>query len=116
VDKKTEFRMAMIENVYLAVLRQCGYDARTFLAMIAEKGGWQTAKGLLHGSAQSGFRGLRRLGRRDRSLEHLVIQPQWCELFTPDEIDAALQRLRRKRTKKTRRASHTCDAPECPLR
>jgi hypothetical protein len=106
VDKKVAFQVALIEEVYLAVLRQCDFDARRFLALIASKGGWKTAKDLLRGSPPTGLRGLNRLGRLDLSLEHLVIQPQWRDgdekLFTPDEIGTALQRLRRRRKRPER--------------
>ncbi len=62
-DIVSAFHAAMVENIYLAVLRECRYDARSFLVMIATSDGLKTAKLLLKkGSVQTGFRGLRRKG------------------------------------------------------
>jgi len=113
-----EFQIAAIETVYLAVLKECSYDEKVFLKMIAESGARNAAKSLLAAShVQSGLRGLRRLGRLDLTVEHLVIQPRWNDLFSNDERQAAIDRLR-KRAQRTKPAKqvHRCEAEDCPLR
>src|SRR5208337_4671097 len=91
-----EFQAAAIEEVYLRILRECGLKEDEFLKMIAQSSAVAAAKSLLApGSVQVGFRGLKRRGRADLSVEHLVIQPKWCPLFTDDELALAKQRLRR---------------------
>ncbi len=111
-DLEREFQTAAIE-VYLAVLRECRYDEKVFLNMVATMGARNAAKALLRGYLQSGLRGLRRLGRLDLSVEHLVIQPRWRDLFEDYELKEARMRLK-KRAKPT--ANHRCEAEGCPLR
>jgi hypothetical protein len=114
-----EFQSAAIEEVYLRILHELGIREDTFLKMIAETSALEAAKALLSpGSVQVGFRGLRRLGRTDLSVEHLVLQPKWRPLFSNDEIASAKQRLERHtvRKSKRRRPLHRCSAgPGCPL-
>jgi hypothetical protein len=109
-----EFQIAAIEEVYLAVLKECRYNEKVFLKMIADSGARNATKALLvPGGVQSGLRGLRRLGRLDLSVEHLVIQPRWRDLFKGYEREEARMRLQ-KRAKPT--ADHQCEAEDCPLR
>jgi hypothetical protein len=112
-DLEREFQVAAIE-MYLAVLKECLYDEKVFLRMIAESGARNASKFLLAPThVQSGLRGLRRLGRLDLSVEHLVIQPRWSRLFAKQEREVARMRLK-KRAKPT--AGHRCEAEDCPLR
>jgi len=112
-DLEREFQIAAIE-MYLTVLRECRYHEKVFLNMVANLGARNAAKALLGTrDVQSGLRGLRRLGRLDLSVEHLVIQPRWRDLFKDYEREEARMRLR-KRAKPT--ADHRCEAEDCPLR
>jgi hypothetical protein len=113
-DLEREFQVAAIE-MYLAVLRECRYHEKVFLNMVAKSGARNAAKALLvpRRGVQPGLRGLRRLGRLDLSVEHLVIQPRWRDLFNDDERKEARMRLK-KRAKPT--ANHRCEAEDCPLR
>lgn len=112
-DLERQFQIAAIET-YLAVLKECLYDEKVFLKMVAESGARKAAKSLLEPAhVQSGLRGLRRLGRLDLSVEHLVIQPRWSGLFSRDEREIARMRLQ-KRARPT--AAHRCEAEDCPLR
>jgi hypothetical protein len=112
-DLEREFQVAAIE-MYLAVLKECLYDERVFLRMIAASGARRAAKSLLEPAhVQSGLRGLRRLGRLDLTVEHLVIQPRWSGLFSKDEREVAKMRLKKRATPT---AAHRCEAEDCPLR
>jgi len=120
-DLERQFQIAAIE-VYSTVLKECGYDEKVFLKMIAALGARNAAKCLLGSRhVQSGLRGLRRLGRLDLSVEHLVIQPRWGDLFEKCEREEARMRLeKRARMRRKRRATptakHRCEAEDCPLR
>lgn len=112
-DLEQQFQIAAVE-IYLAVLKECRYDEKVFLKMIADSGARKAAKSLLSPRhVQSGLRGLRRLGRLDLSVEHLVIQPRWSDLFEEYEREEAIMRLK-KRAKPT--TEHRCEAGDCPLR
>ncbi len=110
-DLEREFQVAAIK-MYLAVLEECRYNEEFFLKMVASLGARNAAKALLAGYVQSGLRGLNRLGRLDLSVEHLVIQPRWRNLFTDYEREEARMRLQR-RARPT--ADHRCEANDCPL-
>jgi len=113
-DLEREFQSAAIE-MYLAFLKGCGYNEKVFLKMVADSGARKAAKALLASrrGVQPGLRGLNRLDRLDLSVEHLVIQPRWRDLFDDDERKEARMRLK-KRARPT--ADHRCEADDCPLR
>ncbi|WP_438387942.1 GmrSD restriction endonuclease domain-containing protein [Actinopolyspora saharensis] len=70
------------------------YTATYFLSMLAEHGGVSTARKLLSGSAVSdGFAALWERGRLDLTVEALVTQPRFAELFSAEEIKSAQHRL-----------------------
>lgn len=102
--------------MYLAILEKCNIDENVFLRMVAESDAVRAVKALLRpGAVQVAFRGLRRRGRADLSVEHLVIQPHWHDLFTDAEMKTAKSRLQRNTPRKADK-SHSCEAKaECPL-
>jgi len=54
----------------------------------------QAAKSLLHAEGYSeGLTALWELGRLDITMEAVVIQQPWCELFTDEELATARTRL-----------------------
>jgi hypothetical protein len=71
-----------------------GYRPTFFLKMLAEHGGVETARRLVRGSATSGFETLWEHGRLDLSVEALILQPQWRELFSDEEAKIARRRLK----------------------
>jgi hypothetical protein len=80
-------------NIYLAA-KKLKYNASYFWQMICEKGGYETAKHLLHtGDPSDGFSRLWELGRLDLSVEAHVIKPEYEELFTDEERAVCKQRL-----------------------
>lgn len=62
--------------------------------MIAEHGAVSTAKRLIKtGDIQSGLLRLLTLGRPDLTIESIVINNKWQEIFTDDERELARWRL-----------------------
>jgi len=70
------------------------YFANYFKGMLDQYGGVDAAKRLLISSQpQTGLFRLWELKLLDSSMEALVIQERFCDLFTPEEIHQARQRL-----------------------
>ena len=92
-DIERHFHTAMT-GIYRTAKDAAGYDAKYFLQMLAEHGGLETARRLLHADTVSdGYTELWKRHRLDLTVEALVIRPQWKELFTDEERSIALQRL-----------------------
>ncbi|MET8046574.1 hypothetical protein ABZU75_03165 [Streptosporangium sp. NPDC005286] len=88
-----EFNEAM-RSVYDRARAEANYHATYFLSMLAEHGSLATARKLLHAPAVSdGFAALWERGRLDLTVEALVVQPRFADLFTPAEIEIAHHRL-----------------------
>ncbi len=93
-EREDLFHRAMV-SVYERARDEAGYNATRFLQMVAERGGLETARQLLNAAAVSdGFTALWEKGRLDLSVEFQMLQPQFEDLFTEDERETALQRLR----------------------
>ena len=74
--------------------RQRGYVATYFLQMLEEHGGRETARRLLAKSEpQSGLFELWQLNLLHESMEAVVLQEKYRELFTNDELAEAYRRL-----------------------
>ncbi|GAA4188084.1 hypothetical protein GCM10022252_22730 [Streptosporangium oxazolinicum] len=88
-----EFNEAM-RSVYDRARSEANYHATYFLSMLAEHGSLATARKLLHAPAVSdGFAALWERGRLDLTVEALVVQPRFADLFTPAEVEIAHHRL-----------------------
>ncbi|QNU65417.1 hypothetical protein EHE19_010755 [Ruminiclostridium herbifermentans] len=84
-----------MKNIYIRADKECGYRATRFLQMLNEKGGVNTAKILISKpGGTEGFAKLWELGRLELSVEALVIQDEFQELFTQEEIDSCIERLK----------------------
>ena len=72
-----------------------GYTPTRFLQMVRQHGGVEACKLLLRPEipASHGFCRLRELGRLDLSVEHIAQSPEWADLFTVAEKDAARWRI-----------------------
>jgi len=70
-----------------------GYRPNLFRRMLAEHGGLETARRLVHGSATSGFETLWEHKRLDLSVEALILDRRWRALFTTEELAIARKRL-----------------------
>lgn len=87
------FHEAMI-GIYKSAVKECNYRAARFLQMVVEMGGVAAARKLLSGAEmQSGLFELFECGRLDLTVETLVLQPEYRELFTPGELAEAKRRL-----------------------
>lgn len=92
-DLARTFHAAML-TLYKQALTETGYNASQFAAMISERGGLQTAKDLLASSGVSqGFTTLWEKGRLDLVVEAVVLDPQYQELFSDEELEVARERL-----------------------
>jgi uncharacterized LabA/DUF88 family protein len=90
---KSDFHEAML-NIYRRAKSECRYDAKVFLGMVVEHGGLEAAKRLLHApDVQEGFTRLWECGRLDLTMEALIIQDPWNQLFTAEELAIAKRRL-----------------------
>ncbi|MEZ0382115.1 DUF262 domain-containing protein [Mycobacterium sp. pW045] len=81
-------------DLYRRGLAEADYNATYFRSMLAELGPLATAHKLLAAPAVSdGFAALWERGRMDLTVEAVVVEPQFAELFNADEIAAARRRL-----------------------
>ena len=90
---EAEFSQRM-KAVYERGRSEAGYNASYFVSMLAQHGPQETAHRLLASPAISdGFAELWERGRLDLTVEALVVEPKFSELFTPNEIEVAQKRL-----------------------
>src|SRR5437867_1583410 len=88
------FHKAMLA-IYTRAKSECNYNATRFLNMVSESGGLKAAQNLLHANAVSvGFTALWERHRLDLTVEAVVLDPTWKELFTADELAIAKKRLK----------------------
>ena len=88
-----EFHEAMMD-IYHSAKRECNYNSKYFLRMISEYGSIETAHRLLSGpEPQSGFTRMWECERLELTVECLVLNPRFQELFEDHELEAARHRL-----------------------
>lgn len=88
-----QFHKEMV-SIYQTARDECGYNATRFLNMVANDGGLHTAHVLLATDEPSdGFEKLWECGRLDLTVENLVLNPMYRELFSESELEVAKQRL-----------------------
>jgi hypothetical protein len=81
-------------DVYRKARKQAGYSASYFLQLVEEVGGLEAARKLLHAeSVSSGFNALWEKGRLDLTVEAVVLQDRFAELFSDEEVTIARDRL-----------------------
>jgi hypothetical protein len=92
-DLRRRFDREM-RGVYERARSEAGYNATYFLSMLAEHGGLGTAHRLLAGrDISDGFSALRERRRVDLTVEALVLQTAYAELFSDEELETARRRL-----------------------
>ena len=92
-DLEREFDMAMM-NIYHRAKSEAGYNATRFLQMLQEHRGLETARILLHSPHVSdGYTSLWERGRLDLTVEALILERKWNQLFSDQERRIALNRL-----------------------
>ena len=85
------FDEAMMQ-IYLVAKNQAAYNATRFFQMLGEHGGVETARRLLP-HMSDGFTQLWQRNRLDLTVESLILEPQWHDLFSDDEREMARRRL-----------------------
>ena len=91
-DVRRDFDQAMM-LIYVQAKQQAGYTATRFHQMLTEYGGVETARRLLP-RMSDGFEELWRRSRLDLTVEALVLEPRWDDLFSEEEREMARRRLR----------------------
>jgi len=92
-DAATEFSQRM-KAVYDRGRSEAAYNASFFLNMLSQYGPQETAHKLLASPAISdGFAELWERGRLDLTVEALVVDPKFSDLFSESEIEVARRRL-----------------------
>lgn len=92
-DLENRFHDAMLD-VYQRAKAEAGYNASRFLSMVAEQGGYEAARTLLHASNVSdGYTALWQRKRLDLTVEAVILKHEWRDLFSEFERDIARQRL-----------------------
>ena len=87
------FHRAMVA-IYDYVLLERRYDADRFLRLLVTDGGVKTAKDFLNSPGFGpGFEGLWKQGPFEKTLEYLVLQACFADLFTDAEKETARNRL-----------------------
>jgi hypothetical protein len=90
---------AEMEAIYTTVGAELGYWASRYLQSIRRKGGLRTAQDLLKPKRSkdiaSGLRSLIDAGHPEFTVEYLVLQPEYANLFTAAELSEAQRRLQR---------------------
>jgi hypothetical protein len=88
-----EFNEATLEG-YRFLVRTIRYQAKAFLNMVVMDGGEVTAHALLRTpNVSDGFERLRRENMLQHSIEALVLNPRYAELFAQHELEIARTRL-----------------------
>ena len=91
LDKR--FTEAMF-GIYKRAIREVDYHASRFHQMITEDGGCETARTLIHAPQTSeGYTALWERHRLDLTVEALILEPEWHDLFTDADRQAARTRL-----------------------
>ncbi|GGN19930.1 hypothetical protein GCM10011609_71330 [Lentzea pudingi] len=88
-----EFHEATLEG-YRFLVRTIRYQAKAFIHMVTMNGGEATAHTLLRTPTVSdGFERLRRENMLQHSIEALVLNPRYAELFAEHELEIARRRM-----------------------
>lgn len=88
-----KFDTAMM-GIFQRALSEVNYRAARFHQMLCDHGGLETARILLHSNNVSeGYTALWERNRLDLTVEALVLQSQWNDLFTEDDREIARKRL-----------------------
>ncbi len=97
-ELEKRFDEAMMD-VYCRAKTEADYTATRYFQMLNDHRGVETARILLRANGESeGFTALWERGRLDLSVEALIFDhPEYHPLFTPDEREAARQRLHKYR-------------------
>ncbi len=84
-----------MNNIYITAKKELNYNASRFIQLVAREGGRKAAKQLISKSGNTyGFEVLWENKRLDLSVEALVLNPEFHELFTEEERAICRNRLK----------------------
>ncbi len=93
-ELERRFDLAMM-GIYHRAWDEARYRATRFHQMLCDHGGLETAQLLLHSNHVSeGYTALWERGKLNLTVEALVLQPEWHDLFTDEEREIASKRLK----------------------
>lgn len=88
-----QFEEELIKKCEIAQ-KQCGYKPTRFLQTISKFGGVKTAKEILRkGKVSDGFETLQQAGLIELTMEAMIIDKKYGELFTDDEVNSCYELL-----------------------
>ena len=91
LEKK--FEEELIKNCQVAQ-KEYEYNPTRFLQTVERFGGVKTAKEIMRkNNTFDGFDKLQKAGRIDLTMEAVVANPKYAELFTDDEVNACFELL-----------------------
>jgi hypothetical protein len=84
-----------MRDIYFTAKKELKYNASRFMQLVASEGGIKAAKQLISKTGGTyGFEVLWENGRLDLSVEALVLNPEYKELFTHEEREICTSRLK----------------------
>ena len=92
MDLKHQFHKALLDTCQ-RTKRETTYNPTGFFQMLTRQNGVIVAKSILRGKDQSGLSRLWEEGRLDLSMEALILDAHYKDLFTDEEREIARQRL-----------------------
>jgi len=88
-----QFEEELIKKCELAQ-KQCGYRPTRFLQTISKFGGVKTAREILRkGKVSDGFEILQKAGLLELTMEAMIVDKKYGELFTDDEVNSCYELL-----------------------
>ena len=94
IQLEKQFDDAMMD-IYKKANSEANYTASRFLQMLTEHRGLETARLLLHSTNVSeGYTALWEKKRLDLTVEALIQDRKWHQLFTTEELQIATNRLK----------------------
>ena len=92
-ELEINFHNAMV-TIYQTAKKELNYNATRFLQLVSDNGGLRAAKQLIAvDGGTDGFEVLWEHGRLDLSVEALVLEKEFRQLFTDEEITLCETRL-----------------------
>ena len=77
-------------------MKRLGYSPNYFIKMRKKYGTKEAIRMLIHDpKVQGGFLKLHELGRPDITMESIILEEQWIDLFSDDDRKAARNKLRK---------------------
>lgn len=85
-----------VRNQITTILQTTNYRPTYYMEMVHRHGAYQAAVDLVRASQPpAGFTRLYEMARLDLTVEALVIEPRFVDLFSQEDRDSALARLRK---------------------